>query len=140
MVVKDRIVAGLANMSIKEDVLAHDSLKEWTVNDLVTYVEGKESSKTSTGLMNTKNNAHAASAGAVGTTKKCDKCSCHHDSARCGAEGQTCYNCNSKGHLSRYCHKPKKKKQEKVKKAAAVTAEAGPEVKAEAVKIKDDGH
>ena len=41
MVVKDRIVAGLANISIKEDVLAHDSLKEWNVNDLVTYIKGK---------------------------------------------------------------------------------------------------
>ena len=44
-------------------------MKEWNVNDLVTYIDGKESSKTSTGPMHLKHANNAASAGDVSTTQ-----------------------------------------------------------------------
>ena len=112
------------------------------MNDLVIYIESKESSETSTGLVQSKHANHAASAGAVGGHhKKCDKCGRQHDPAKCGAERKTCFNCNSKGHLSRCCTKPRQKKLEAGKKAAAGAAETGPEVKAEAVEVaEDNGH
>ena len=102
-IIKDRIISGLADIEIKKDVLSNTEVNDWTVDDLVSHIEGKEAGKTSTGELSKK----SVSAGAVqgGGGNKCRQCDRFHAHGKCGAVRMKCYQCNMTGHLARCCPK-----------------------------------
>jgi hypothetical protein len=54
---------------------------------------------------------------------ECQRCGIRHDPARCPARDETCHNCQQKGHYSRRCRNPSKKKAKATGAAATVPME-----------------
>ena len=54
LVIKDQVIAGIANTEIKEAVLSHTEINDMTLDRLLVYVEGKESGKASLGQMESR--------------------------------------------------------------------------------------
>ena len=48
-VIKDQVIAGIADLEIQKDVLSHPDSKTFNLEKLLSFVEGKESGMTSQG-------------------------------------------------------------------------------------------
>lgn len=51
LVIKVQGITGLLDQGIKTDMLSHDQVNNWSLEQLVTFVEGKESGKLSAGML-----------------------------------------------------------------------------------------
>ena len=114
LVVKDQAIAGLVDQTVKTDVLSHDKVNEWTLEELLHFVEGREAGKMSVGLLGGKEPV-----GAVNQKKpearnrpthqaRCPKCDRGHNKDKvCPADNLECFNCGLKGHVARVCRKKK---------------------------------
>ena len=102
-VIRDQVIFGLADLEIQRDVLAHQDGDKITLENLLSFVEGKESSQTSQGLLK---------GGSVEVTKvhhksgyKCGWCGESHPRGKdnCKASGHKCQKCQKLGHLEKVC-------------------------------------
>ena len=50
-VIIDEVISGLADLEIQKDVLSNPGAKQFNLEKLLSYIEGKESGQTSQGLM-----------------------------------------------------------------------------------------
>ena len=82
--VKDCVITGLSNVSIKEDVMSHEGLEDWKVDNLIKFIEGKETSKVDAGAR-IKGGAVNANAVESGKHPKCTKCGAENHPGRCRA-------------------------------------------------------
>ena len=120
--IKDRVVGGLHDQDIKTAVLSHKDVNEWSLDDLLGYVEAKEAGRVSASLMGGAASASAVSSGGsssysssskgkprVQQRSGCDRCGRSHGQDRgCPAKELKCFNCNMTGHFTAKCKKPRK--------------------------------
>ena len=123
LVIKDQVIAGIANSEIKEAVLSHADVNGMTLDKLVVFIEGKEAGKASLGQMESASTGSASRAGVreprqqrnagskPGTgdqsKERCKNCGRRHAQGECRAAKLDCHECGMTGHLARLCRKKK---------------------------------
>ena len=126
--VKDQVMSGPVDQDIKTAVLSHRLINNWTLDELVLYVESKEAGKLSLGMMSgsasrvddkkqipgsasrvdDKKQSKKIEDGKV-TKDKCRNCNRFHGREKeCPAKSLRCFNCDNTGHVSACCRKEKK--------------------------------
>ena len=113
-VIRDQVVFGLADPEIQRDVLAHEDADKITLDKLLTFVEGKESSQTSQGLMG---GGPAPMARIDPRPLKCRWCGDNHPRGKsnCKAPGHKCSKCQKMGHFEKVCRSnPEKNSQQQI--------------------------
>ena len=131
LVVKDQVIAGIANTEIKEAVLSHAEVNDMTLDKLVVFVEGKEAGKASLGQMESGGAVNktwtreprnqrggggkpvGASNASGGSNKSggdnnsgresCRSCGRRHARGECRASKLDCHGCGKTGHIARLC-------------------------------------
>ena len=117
--VKDQVMSGLVDQDIKTAVLSHRLINNWTLDELVLYVESKEAGKLSLGMMSGSasrvddKKQPPGSASRVDDKKqskeRCKNCNRFHGREKeCPAKSLRCFNCDNTGHVSACCRKEKK--------------------------------
>ena len=134
--IKDVLVLGLEDQAIQADLLG-SSGKEMSLEEVITFIEAKESGKESTNYLNGIQGAGAVSSTYKRENKKAFKknavcCFCGntghgyrpHISERkkdCPAYGQTCTHCNINNHFAKVC----RKKRSSLQNTSAITYDNG---------------
>ena len=131
-VIKDQVIAGIADSEIQKDVLSHPEAKVFDLEKLLSFIEGKESGMTSQGLMS--GNKVESVTEPIKKVKNCKFCGDSHifGKKNCKAAGKECVNCGKKDHLAKVC-RSSKKSEAKVEAAEG----AGTQVQAGAQRVAD---
>ena len=98
-VILDQVIAGLAEVEIQKDVLSHPDAANMNLEQLLKFVEGKESGQASQGLMS------GNLVGGVERKLKCGYCGSLHVRGKqhCKAADQKCEKCGKVGHFGKCC-------------------------------------
>ena len=124
--IKDKVVSGIYDGEIKTDILSHQDINKWGLEDLLSYVESKEAGKKSatvmggsgsvSGVFKKREERRKTSSENKGQPGGCENCGrTHGKNGECWAKEKTCYNCDKTGHLSAKCRQPRKAKGKMVK-------------------------
>ena len=109
-IIIDQIISGIADLEIQKDVLSNPEAKNFDLEKLLAFIEGKESGQTSQGLI------VGAKVDAVieRKAKRCKFCGDAHvwGKKNCKAAGKTCDKCGKRDHLSKVCKSSKKNVEE----------------------------
>ena len=126
-VIKDQVIAGIADLEIQKDVLSHPESKTFDLEKLLSFVEGKESGMTSQGLMS--GNKVEANLETKPSPRKCKFCGDTHvlGKIHCKAAGKQCEKCGKKDHFAKVCRSSKKNEEIPKVEAAGTPGDAGPQ-------------
>ncbi len=129
--IRDRIVCGIVNLSVRERLLREGDLSLTRAVDICRAGEVAKQHANELGPSRSEMNVDAlkarkhrnsgySQASNQGNHNKseyndpggaCNRCGRNHKPRQCPAWGQTCYNCSAVGHFSRLCRKPRQGRQ-----------------------------
>ena len=112
-VIKDQVIAGIADLEIQKDVLSHENVKEFTLEKLLLFIEGKEAGHASLNLMSGQSAPEVSKVDA--RDKKCRYCGDNHTPGKnnCKAAGNKCEKCDKMGHFAKVCRSKAKAQKKK---------------------------
>ena len=138
-VIRFKLVSGLVDEEIKEDVLAAGDL---TLEKTVKLIESKEGAKKAKTSLTNNSSGQVAKVDGTPRIKRCSHCGrTGHGSTpterekSCPAFGKTCDNCGKEGHFMKKCLSRKKKNSSGGPKSAEIVEQKESEAEADVVSV-----